>query len=345
MLDYWKRATLPGHRPEASASLRRRGLWLASASGLVTAGISTWFPTRLDTRHEAGREVAIPLPPAMGTSALLLPAPDPTLVENSPDGPMPVIGKDGNQAWQAYARPFNRNDKRPRLASVITSLGLNRKLTQPAMDRLPGAVTLAFSPYTADVKEEMHQARSLGHETLMGLPMEPLDYPRDDRAPLKLRASISPSQNIDRLDHVMGKTSGCVGLLANDGGRFTSVKMALIPILENLKQRGLMFVDDEPPNQNLPASLPSDMNLSWAAATRFIDIGADLADPVAIDRTLTRLEATAQRTGTALGVAVLSPVAADRSATWVATLAATGFTLAPISAIVTRQVIDAAAAR
>ncbi len=316
-------------------------LWLAVAAVVVAAAGGIWFLTRFESAPKAGRQVVVPLPPAMGTPALLLPAPDPGLVENSPDGPLPVIGKDGRQAWQAYARPFNRNDKRPRLALVITNLGLDRKLSQSAMDRLPGAVTLAFSPYATDVKEEMLQARSLGHETLMGLPMEPLDYPRDDPGPLTLLASLSANQNIERLDKVMGKASGYVGLMAVRGGRFASVKTALLPILESLKQRGLMFVDDKPPDQSLAAPLASQMNLPWAAATRFIDIGAD---PAAIDQALAGLEAAAQRTGTALGVAVLSPAAIDHSATWVGTLAAKGFALAPVSAIANRQVIQSAAA-
>lgn len=310
-------------------------MWAALAAILVAVlGVGVWRLMGFGVSTNDRQQVAVPLPPAMGAPALLLPAPDPNLVENSANGQLPIIGKDGRQPWQVYARPFDTTDQLPRVALVISDLGLDRKLSNAAMDRLPGAVTLAFSPYAPKVSDDMHQARSLGHETLLGLPMEPLDYPRVDPGPLTLLASLSQSDNITRLDQMMGKASGYVGFIAVHGGRFTSEKAALVPILGALKQRGLMFVDDKPPTQSSAAPIAAQMNLPWAAADRFIGTNAD---PASIDRALVDLESLAQRNGTALGVAALSPAIIDHSATWVATLNAKGLVLAPVSAIAGRQ--------
>lgn len=301
---------------------------------IVIAGAGIVYVTTSANKPNPRERVEVPLPPLRGTPALLLPAPDPGLVENSPDGPLPIIGKDGRQSWQVYARSFDRNDKRPRIALIISGLGLDRALSQAAMDRLSGAVTLGFDPYAVGLKDAINQARSLGHETLLGLPMEPLDYPRQDPGPLTLLASLGEAPNAARLRKLMGSGSGYVGVVALWGGRFTAEKSALLPILDSLRQRGLMYVDNKPPSDNTTASLASQMKLPWAAADRVLD---NEAEPAAIDLTLADLEAIAQRNGIALGIAALSPALVDHTATWTGTLDAKGIALAPASAIANRQ--------
>jgi polysaccharide deacetylase 2 family uncharacterized protein YibQ len=317
-----------------------RGTWLVGLFVIVVASAGLWFVVNGENNAGKGERVEVSLPPVSGTPSLLLPAPDPALVENSPDGFLPIIGKDGRQAWQVYARSFDRNEKRPRIALVVNGLGLDRALSQAAMDRLAGAITLGFDPYMAALKDTINQARSLGHETLLGLPMEPLDYPRQDPGPLTLLASLGETENTARLKRLLGGGSGYVGLVALWGERFSTEKSALLPILETLKQRGLMYVDNKPPAGNTTVLLASQMKLPWVAADRFID---NDADPAAIDQALADLESIARRNGTALGIAALSPAIIDHAATWVATLEGNGLVLAPASALANRQTIATAA--
>jgi uncharacterized protein len=49
------------------------------------------------------------------------------------------------------------------------------------------------------------------------------------------------------------------------------------------------------------------------------------------------LEASAKRSGAALGIATLSPALLDRVAAWLATLDGKGIAIAPASAIANRQ--------
>lgn len=308
--------------------------WLAGLGVALALGVGLWFYFNGGDKPRLGERVVVPLPPLRAVPALLLPAPDPSLVEDSPDGPLPVTAKDGRQAWQVYARPFDRNDKRPRVALVISGIGLDRALSQAAMDRLPGAVTLAFNPYATAVKDALNQARALGHETLLGLPMEPLDYPRQDPGPLTLLASLGDTLNMARLNKLMAEGSGYVGLVELWGGRFTTEKTALLPILDSLRQRGLMYVDNRPPAENATASLASQMKLPWAAANRALDSDSD---PAAIDQALTEIETIAQRNGAGLVIAALAPAILDHAATWIATLDGKGLALAPASALVNRQ--------
>ncbi len=313
---------------------RTRLLWLAGAILLVVAGLGLALVSGSPSDTNAGIEVK--LPPIGGKPALLAPAPDPALVETSPIGPLPIVGPDGRQPWQVYARPFDITDKRPRIALVVTGIGLNRDVSQAALDRLPGPVTLAFDAYAATIKEMVATARSLGHETLIGMPMEPIDYPRQDPGPLTLLASLEPGDNIARLNHLLGESTGYVGVVAILGERFTQAKASLLPIIETIKKRGLMFVDNKTIQESATIQMSQQLKLPWAGANRAIDAEAD---PAAIDQAFADLENQARRNGTALGLAALSPALIDRASSWVAGLEAKGFALAPASAIANRQTV------
>jgi hypothetical protein len=313
---------------------RTRLLWLGGAIALILIGLALAYFSPPPAQSVSGA-INVPLPPAGGGKAgLLKPAPDPNLVEDSPNGPLPIIGKDGRQPWQVYARPFDTKETRPRIALIVTGIGLDQTLSQAALDRLPGPVTFGFDPYADNVTDNIANARSLGHEALLGLPLEPLDYPRQDPGPLTLLTSLDASQNTDRLMKLMGKASGYIGFVAIMGARFEGENSSLLPVLETLKRRGLMFADNKAPEQSVVAPIATQMKLAWAAGNSVID---SESDPATIDQTLAGLETIAKRNGAALGIAALSPALLDRVSTWLPSLDGKGVVLAPASAIANRQ--------
>lgn len=315
-------------------------LWIVGATVLIALGLSLAFfggtpPSSVSVRIE------VPLPPpALANATVLVPAPDPGLVESTPNGLLPIIGKDGREPWLVYARPFDAKDTRPRVALVVTGLGLDQGLSQAALDRLPGAVTLGFDPYAGDIKASLANARNLGHEVLIGMPLEPLDYPRQDPGPLTLLTSLNAAQNGARLAKLMGEATGYVGMVAIMGSRFDTETATLMPVLENLKQRGLMLVDDKAPADSTIAPLAEQMNLPWAASNSVIDAESD---PAAIDQAFAALEASAKHSGAALGIAAVSPALLDRLGSWLGTLDSKGIALAPASAVANRQPLPQAA--
>jgi polysaccharide deacetylase 2 family uncharacterized protein YibQ len=274
----------------------------------------------------------LPSPPPREQSSAqpLLPAPDPALVETGPTGPLPIIGRDGRQPWLAYGRPFDRADKRPRIAIVITGLGLAGEATKTAIDALPPAVTLAFDPYTKRLGEWVARARGAGHEVLLSLPMEPVDYPRQDPGPATLLTSLSPRENLERLDWVLSRVSGYVGLTPMMGSRFTTSQTSLVPVMDELKKRGLMFVDGRASPQSVAGALAESLALPHVVADDTIDADATRE---AIDRHLAALETAAQRDGAALGIGFDYPSTLERVALWAKTLDAKNIALAPASAL------------
>jgi hypothetical protein len=270
-------------------------------------------------------------PPRDRTSAQpLLPAPDPALVETGPHGPLPIIGRDGRQPWRVYGRPFDRADKRPRIAIILTGLGPSGAATETSINELPGAITLAFDPYTKRLGEWIDRARAAGHEVLLSLPMEPVDYPRQDPGPYTLLTSLSPRENLERLDWVLSRVSGYVGLTNMMGSRFTTSQTNLIPVMDELKKRGLMFVDGRASEQSVAGALAQTMGVPRVIADDTLDAEATRD---AIDRHLQGLETLAQRNGAALGIGFAYPVTLERVALWAKTLEEKNLALAPASAL------------
>src|SRR3984885_6001362 len=132
-------------------------------------------PTEPAPAATAEPAAAPPQPPA---PTGLGPAPDLALVEAAPIGPLPKIEAlpDGRtrQPWQVYARPFDAPDTKPRVAVLLTGLGLSSAPTEAAINRLPPEVTLSFSPYAEHLGDWLQAARAAGHEVLLDLPLEPL---------------------------------------------------------------------------------------------------------------------------------------------------------------------------
>lgn len=278
---------------------------------------------------------ALPPPPApprrdRSSAQPLLPAPDPALVETGPQGPLPIIGRDGRQPWRVYGRPFDRADKRPRIAIIITGLGPSGAATETSINELPGAITLAFDPYAHRLGEWIDRARAAGHEVLLSLPMEPVDYPRQDPGPYTLLTSLSPRENLERLDWVLSRVTGYVGLTNMMGSRFTTSQSNLIPVMDELKKRGLMFVDGRASEQSVAGALAQSMGVPRVTADDTID--ADTTRD-AIDRHLQQLASLAKRNGAALGIGYAYPVTLERVALWAKSLAEEEIVLAPASAL------------
>ena len=257
-------------------------------------------------------------------------SPDPDLLASSPYGPLPTRSADGRTPFQAYQRPFVGDPKLPRIAILVTHLGLAAARTEEAIGMLPPEVSLAFSPYGRNLEDWGRRARQAGHEVLLMLPMEPLGYPDDDPGPLGLMTTLTPAENVDRLHRVLAKMTGYVGIVSEMGSRFTATPSALAPVISDLAGRGLMVVDARSTARSLLGDEALKAGLPVAVNDRTID---NIADPREIDRYLRELETLALRRGYALGLARPYPISIARIRAWAGDLAARGFVLAPVSAI------------
>ena len=194
-------------------------------------------------------------------------------------------------------------------------------------------MTLSFAAYARSLPQWISGARAAGHEVMLQLPMEPLSYPANDPGPHTLLTSLSPAENIDRMEWLLSRFAGYVGVTSFMGSKFTTSPDHLRPIMSALKQRGLLFLDTAASRDSVAARIGIDIGLPIAVSDRFFD---RQASRVAIDAQLLELEQIARSRSVAVGIGYPFPVTIERLAAWVPTLAQKGIELAPISAVVSR---------
>jgi polysaccharide deacetylase 2 family uncharacterized protein YibQ len=263
----------------------------------------------------------------------LEPAPHPSLVEETPVGLLPIIAPDGSQSWQVYARPFDDSAGLPQIAVVIGELGLNQAASYQAI-QLPGEVTLAFAPYARDLEGWINQARMAGHEVLLEVPMEPTTFPNDDPGPRALLTSLKPAENIQRLEWLLGRFVGYVGVTNHMGSGFAASRDHLEPVLRALKDRGLMYLDNHGPGNPLPAEIAA--GLSMSHVVRNVDLDR-VTSRKRIARQLAKAERIALETGAAVAMGRPFPVTIDLLANWLPTLAEKGIAVVPVTAVAARR--------
>ncbi len=281
---------------------------------------------------QAPGSVIIRVPDAQPTIKLAA-APDKRLVERGRHGALPKMGADGTRAADVYARPVTAQQRNApiRIAIVIGGLGINTNATQDAVQRLAAPISLAFAPYGQDLERQVSRAREDGHEVLLQAPMEPFDYPDNDPGPHTLVATLPSEQNLDRLQWVMARFSGYVGVINFMGGRFTSNDAALAPVMKDFASRGLLYIDDGSSGRSVASQVAAGAGVSAGKADVVIDAIQRGQD---IDAALTRLEKIARDKGSAIGYGSGLPVTIERIARWVKAAEARGITLVPVSALV-----------
>lgn len=244
---------------------------------------------------------------------------------------LPRIAPDGRSARLVYARPVEAADGRPRIALLVTGLGMSDADSKAAIQTLPPAVSLAFNPYAPSPEALAQLCRTTGHEMLVSLPLEPQGFPLNDAGSRSLLTGASVQQNTTNLEWAFTRLQGYVGVTgALDGmrgERYAEQTSSWKAMLGEIGRRGLLYID---PRTGKPSDALADV------PGRAVDLVID--DPPAraeIEAKLANLERLAREKGAVIGLAgPLRPVTIERIAAWARGLDARGIALVPVSALV-----------
>ncbi|MGO4717164.1 divergent polysaccharide deacetylase family protein [Bradyrhizobium sp. 2TAF24] len=333
-------AALPGDKPAKAPAAAAAPAEPAKHEAATAAKPAEPAPgqktiTIIDGSNGARRDVVVGTgePGGDGDAIPLVVAPgiNPRLLEKSRHGLIPVVA-DGLKPFRAYGAGTDadraRAAKMPSIAIVVTGLGVGAAKTADAIVKLPGAVTLAFTPYGADPAKLAERARAQKHELLLQVPMEPFDYPDNDPGPQTLLTSLPPDQNLDRLYWHLSRIQGYVGLANFMGARFVATDAVMQPLLKEAAKRGLSYLDDGSSPRSVAAQAAENAVLPFARADASIDAVPSAAE---IDRALGRLESLARERGVAIGIASALPISVERINTWAKTLEGRGILLVPLT--------------
>lgn len=260
--------------------------------------------------------------------------PDSRVSERSDYGFLPKISDAGVRPLDAYSRPIMREfTSIPKIAVIVTGLGLSEAGTQNAISSLPPDVTFALAPYGEDLDLWMQQARTKGHELLLQMPLEPFDFPDNDPGPHTLLVSLRPTEMLDRLAFLLTRATNYVGTIPEMGARFTSTKPSMEYLVEKLKERGLMLVDNGTSSRSIASEIAADKRIPFSGVDVVLD---EVPRADSIDGKLLQLEGVARSRGVAVAAGSALPVTVRQLEKWVQDLEDRGLQLVPVSATIDR---------
>jgi uncharacterized protein len=188
--------------------------------------------------------------------------------------------------------------------------------------------TLGFSPYANNVDEWIDQAVSKGFETLINLPMQPIDYPVNDPGPYAMLQNLSIGENLSRLDWILSRSKKIVGVYSNANETFSSSRANVLPVLENLKKHRKILAYGNITNDQSLNSLSSSIGNEYSAVN--INIDEELNE-AKISSNLLRLEGIATTQGFAVGYINPYPMTMKMVNEWMEGLDKKTTTIVPLS--------------
>lgn len=245
--------------------------------------------------------------------------------------PRRVVPTDGLPAWRRNAVAAPNVAGRAMIAMVIDDMGVDQRRSAE-MVKLPGPVTLSYLPYGRDLPRQTAAARAAGHELLVHVSMEPLD-PKIKPGPNALTVDLPEDEIRRRLGWALDAFEGYVGINNHMGSRFTSERPGMEVVMDELKARGLLFLDSRTVQHSVGGTVASAHGVPHAGRHFFIDNELTSAE---VNRQLAETERVARQIGFAVAIGHPHDVTIAALKAWLPTLAEKGFVLVPISAVVER---------
>ncbi len=134
---------------------------------------------------------------------------------------------------------------------------------------------------------------------MLHLPMEPRSYPRINPGDGVVLVSMENDTILKVLHRDLGEIPFVVGVNNHMGSRFTENKEKMVVVLEELKRRGLYFVDSRTSRSSVAFDLAKQMEIR--AARRDIFLDNDLSEG-ALRLQMDRLLNLARNRGHAIGI-------------------------------------------
>ena len=219
-----------------------------------------------------------------------------------------------------------------KIAIVIDDVGVDLKGSERAIMSLPPSVTLSFLPYAVRLREQTKQARELGHELLLHMPMEPLGH--EDPGPGALLVDLPMRDLQQRFETALASFTGFDGVNNHMGSKFTAYAEGMDMVVAELQQRNLFFLDSRTSPQSLGEKIARQKGLPTLSRDVFLD---DEETPEALRAQLEATERVAQRKGYAIAIGHPHAVTLDALQSWIPEAQKRGVEFVPLKNLLKKQ--------
>ncbi len=167
----------------------------------------------------------------------------------------------------------NHANKSPliKLAIVLDDFGYFKGELLEDFCSLDPNITFAILPHLDHSRTVMNLADRSGHETIIHMPMEPLNYPKINPGPKAIYVHDSPNNIKKRVEGYIKNLPLCVGANNHMGSLATADNDVMEAVLSVLKKNGLYFVDSRTSQSSIAYKLAQDMMIPTFENTMYLD--------------------------------------------------------------------------
>jgi polysaccharide deacetylase 2 family uncharacterized protein YibQ len=199
--------------------------------------------------------------------------------------------------------PPQKNDL-PLVAIIIDDLGYDKHIARQ-LSKLNGKLTFSILPYSPFQTEIIRLSKDRGIETMLHLPMEPIEYPKVDPGPGALLTSMMPDQLIHQLNKNLNALPDVKGVNNHMGSKMTAESGQMYQIFSILKKKNLYFVDSRTSSQTLCKPSARLLQIQFAQRDVFLD---HIQETQFIRKQINKLIRIARRNGYAVGIGHPHPI-------------------------------------
>lgn len=222
--------------------------------------------------------------------------------------PKPVMAKPAFEVFPKKDAPVRERPvppqvkttrERPKVAIIIDDLGYDANIAQKFID-LEAVLTFAilpFGPFQHQIADSVH---AKGFETMLHLPMEPVEYPNIDPGKGALLTKMTPDELIEQLNKNLETLPRARGVNNHMGSRMTTHSIQMYQIFSVLKKRELFFIDSRTTAETLCKPSARLFQLSFSQRDVFLD---NVQQAAAVRRQIDQLLKIAENHGEAVGIA------------------------------------------
>lgn len=260
-------------------------------------------------------------------------APTTTNAAPAPQVPVDTGSKPNDQpAWLRNSVAMRAPANGPMIAIVLDDVGVVRNHAELAID-LPASITLSMMTYADGVADMAARARAKGHELMLHVPMQPINS-KVDPGPHALLVGLSSDEIRQRLDWGLNRFPGFIGINNHMGSRFTQDEAGMRIVMQELRVRGLLFLDSKTISNSVGGKMAREMGVAHVDRDVFLD--DDMAS-TAVAKQLAITERIARKQGYAIAIGHPHPATIAVLKQWMVDAKQRGFVLVPLSAIARRQ--------
>lgn len=157
-----------------------------------------------------------------------------------------------------------------RVAIVIDDFGQDLEVARKFLD-IPLALTFSVLPHQKHSQEVAALAHAHGHEVILHLPMQPQGYPIKNPGKGALLTAMTSEAVRKSLQSALDVSPYFKGINNHMGSRFTEDRAAMGVFLNEVKQRGLYFLDSSTSPRSVGHSMAQELRVLAGKRDIFLD--------------------------------------------------------------------------